>query len=367
MGEKMQKRTVKNNFAVRSDQLVSSELVSELRVLINETRQQVASAVNFGMTLLYWKVGERINRETLKKERAEYGKQVIATVALELTAEFGNSFSEKHLRRMVQFAQIFPDSEIVAPLARQLSWSHFTILIPIEEPIKREFYAEMCRVERWSRRTLRSKIDSLLFERTALSRQPEEVAIAELKALRDEDRLSPNLVFKDPYVLDFLGLQDRYLEKDLEDAILREVESFLLELGDGFAFLARQKRIMIDGDDFSIDLLFYHRRLRRLIAIDLKLGRFQAGYKSQMELYLRWLEKHETQPGEETPLGIILCAESGQEQLELLQLGQAGIHVAQYLTELPPKDILLKRFRSAIKRSRAQLWAEKKEEEEKKD
>ncbi|MEQ8821166.1 MAG: PDDEXK nuclease domain-containing protein [Sumerlaeia bacterium] len=332
-------------------------LLTDLRGLIAETRERVAAAVNAGMTLLYWRIGERIQREILKGERAEYGKEIVAAVARQLTEEFGSSFSAKHLRRMVQFAEVFPDPEIVAPLARQLSWSHFTILIPIDEPIKRDFYAEMCRVERWSRRTLRAKIDSMLFERTAISRKPDQVAKAELEALRLEDRLSPSMVFKDPYVLDFLGLQDRYLEKDLEDAILREIERFLLELGEGFAFVARQKRLVIDGEDFTLDLLFYHRRLRRLIAIELKLGRFKAGYKSQMELYLRWLEKHETQPGEESPLGIILCAETGHEQLELLQLDQAGIHVAQYLTGLPPKEVLLRRLRIAIEESRERFGA----------
>jgi predicted nuclease of restriction endonuclease-like (RecB) superfamily len=233
-----------------------------------------------------------------------------------------------------------------------LSWSHFTLLLPLRDPLQREFYAEMCRVERWSRRTLRAKIDSMLYERTALSRQPRTVAKAELDALREEDRLSPALVFKDPYLLGFLGLQDRYLEKDLEDAILRELEHFLLELGEGFAFVARQRRVVIDGEDFAIDLLFYHRRLRRLIALDLKLGRFKAAYKGQMELYLRWLATHESQPGEEAPLGIILCAEVGHEQVELLELDKAGIHVAQYLTELPSKEALLRRLRTAIEHSR---------------
>ena len=171
----------------------------------------------------------------------------------------------------------------------------------------------MCRIERWSTRTLRSKIDSMLFERTAISMQPADLAHAELAALRAEDKLTPALVFRDPYILDFLGLRDRYLERHLEDAILREIEAFLLELGDGFAFLARQKRISIDSDDFYLDLLFYHRRLRRLVAIDLKLGDFKAEYKGQMELYLRWLAKHEQQPGEESPLGLILCAGKKQE------------------------------------------------------
>jgi len=195
----------------------------------------------------------------------------------------------------------------------------------------------------------------MLFERTAISKQPEEVARAELAALREEDKLTPALVFRDPYILDFLGLRDRYLEKDLEDAILREIESFLLELGDGFAFLARQKRLSIDSDDFYLDLLFYHRRLKRLVAIDLKLGDFKAEYKGQMELYLRWLAKHEQQPGEESPLGLILCAGKKQEQIELLELGQSGIHVAEYLTALPPRELLQQKLHAAIEISRARL------------
>ena len=169
----------------------------------------------------------------------------------------------------------------------------------------------------------------------------------------------PFLSSKIPYVLDFLGLNDRYLERDLEDAILREIETFLLELGDGFAFLGRQKRIQIDSDDFYLDLLFYHRHLRRLIAIDLKLGDFKAEYKGQMELYLRWLAKHEQQAGEESPLGLILCAGKKEEQIELLELGQSGIHVAEYLTVLPPRELLRQKLHAAIETSRARLEAKK--------
>ena len=213
----------------------------------------------------------------------------------------------------------------------------------------------MCRVERWSVRTLRAKIQGMLFERTAISKKPEELAKAEIDALRTEDQLSPDLIFRDPYVLDFLGLKDRYLEKDLEDAILRELETFLLELGSGFAFLARQKRIQIDSDDFYIDLLFYHRALKRLIAIDLKLGDFKAKDKGQMELYLRWLAKHEQQPGEDAPLGIILCAGKKQEQIELLELNQSGIHVAEYLTALPSPALLQQKLQAAIETARTRF------------
>ncbi len=245
---------------------------------------------------------------------------------------------------MMQFAEVFPDPEIVVSLIRQLSWTHILALIPLKEPLQREFYAEMCRVERWSVRTLRDKIGSMLYERTAISRKPEEVARAELTQLREDDRFTPTLVFKDPYVLDFLGLNDRYLERDLEDAILREIETFLLELGDGFAFLGRQKRIQIDFDDFYLDLLFYHRRLRRLIAIDLKLGDFKAEYKGQMELYLRWLAKHEQQAGEESPLGLILCAGKKEvwNRLDLVKLDQMNFtEMEESRLALLPDDLLV--------------------------
>jgi predicted nuclease of restriction endonuclease-like (RecB) superfamily len=337
-------------------------LVFDVRSMIDQTRQQAAQVLNTGMTFLYWRIGKRIRTEVLKGSRADYGKEIIATLAQQLMNEFGSGFSAKNLQRMVQFAEVFPDDAIVVSLIRQLSWTHIIALIPLKQPLQREFYAEMCRIERWSVRTLREKIGSMLYERTAISKKPEETVKAELAQLREEDRLSPALIFKDPYVLDFLDLKDRYLERDLEDAILREIEAFLLELGDGFAFLSRQMRIPVDSEDFYLDLLFYHRRLRRLIAIDLKLGDFKAEYKGQMELYLRWLAKHEKQPGEEPPLGIILCAGKKEEQIELLELGQSGIHVAEYLTALPPRKLLQQKLHAAIEISRARF--EDKESEE---
>ena len=213
----------------------------------------------------------------------------------------------------------------------------------------------MCRIERWSVRTLRERMGSMLFERTAIARQPEASIRQELDTLRATQALSAPLLLKDPYILDFLGLQDRHLEKNLEDAILRELENFLLELGAGFTFIARQKRIQIDNDDFYIDLLFYNRKLNRLVAIDLKLDDFRAEHKGQMELYLRWLAKYETEPGEAPPLGIILCTGKKQEQIELLELDASGIHVAEYLTVLPPPDVLREKLRGAIATARARI------------
>lgn len=330
-------------------------LVGELRGMIDQARESIASTVNARLTMLYWHLGNRIRKEILKEERAEYGRAIVATVARQLTQHYGKGFSEKSLRRMVQFGEIFPDEQIVAPLARQLTWTHITVLLPLKDPIKRDFYTEMCRIEKWNVRTLEDKVDSMLYERTALSKRPELVAQAELNTLRKEDLLTPDLIFRDPYILEFLNLSDLYIEKDLEDAIMRELEHFLLELGIGFCFLARQKRIIIDSKDFHLDLLFFHRGLKRLVAIELKLGDFKPEHKGQMELYLRWLDKYERQPGEQAPLGLILCTGKQSEQIELLELDQAGIHVAEYLTALPPKEILREKLHKAIEHARKRL------------
>ncbi len=305
--------------------------------------------------MLYWNVGQRILRDVLGDERAAYGERIIATLSQQLTSEFGRGFTRSSLSRMMHFAEVFPSSEIVATLSQQLSWSHFVEIIKIPDGLKRDFYAEMCRLEHWSVRTLRNRIDGMLFERTALSRKPDELIHSELQALREEDKLSPDLVFRDPYLLDFLNLKDTYSEKDLENAILRELESFILELGIGFTFVERQKRISLDGDDYYLDLLFYHRKLRRLVAIELKLSDFKPADKGQMELYLKWLRRYEQQPGEDTPLGIILCAGKKEKTIELLELDQSGIHVAAYLTELPPKAVLEEKLAQAIESARARL------------
>ena len=323
-------------------------LLDGIRTLIEAARRRVAATVNTELTMLYWQIGKRIREELLRGERAEYGKQIVSTLSRQLVAEYGRGFSYPSLTRMVNFAELFPDSEIVASLIRQLSWTHFIQLLPLKQPLQREFYAEMCRVEGWSVRTLRRKIGSMLYERTALSKKPAELIRQEIAALRDDDRMTPALVFRDPYVLDFLELADTYGEKDLESAILREMQRFILELGVGFSFVARQKRMVIDNQDHYLDLLFYHRKLKRLVAIELKMGQFKAAHKGQMELYLRWLEKYETEPGEKGPLGFVLCTEGARETIELLQLDASGIHVAEYLTELPPKALFEEKLHQAV-------------------
>ncbi len=352
----MKKKTAKQ--AVKTDNKpISGNLIGDIRSLIETARHNVAVTVNAGLTILYWQIGNRICQDILKQKRGEYGKEIVATLSQELADDYGNNFNEKNLRRMIQFAEVFSDKKIVVSLIRQLSWTHFIALIPLKNDLQRDFYSEMCRIERWSVRTLRKKIDGMLYERTAISKKPEELVKKELSALREEDRLTPDLVFRDPYFLDFLGLKDTYSEKDLETAILREMESFILELGVGFSFVARQKRITVDNEDYYLDLLFFHRKLKRLIAIELKLGKFKAAHKGQMELYLRWLDKYEKEPGEKTPLGLILCAGKASEQIELLQLDKSGIKVAEYMTELPKRKLLEQKLHKAVEMARKRLEA----------
>ncbi|HEY9825781.1 MAG TPA: PDDEXK nuclease domain-containing protein [Stenomitos sp.] len=326
----------------------TDSLFQEIRQLIDSAKQRAAVAINAEITLLYWQIGKRIQTEILQGQRAEYGKQIIVSLSQQLSQNYGRGWSEKQLRHCLYFAETFPNEQIVSTLRRQLSWTHIKTLMYIEDPLKREFYIEISKVERWSVRQLQERINSMLFERTALSRKPEKTIQHDLEQLRQTQQVSPDILLKDPYVLDFLELSDHYLEKDLEDAILREIEQFLLELGVGFTFIARQKRLQIDNDDFYIDLLFYNRKLKRLVAIDLKLGNFQPEYKGQMELYLRWLAKYDQEPDEQPPLGIILCAGKKQEQIELLELDKSGIHVAEYLTVLPPKELLQAKLQEAI-------------------
>jgi len=327
-------------------------LLGELRGLIEQARQQVAQAANSALTLLYWQVGERIRCDVLTDGRAAYGLEILPTLSAKLVHEYGRGFAEKNLRRMVQFAEVFPDEQIVVSLVRHLSWTHFIALIPLKQPLERDFYAEMCRVERWSVRTLRERIGSQLYLRTAIAKKPEAVIQAELDHLREGGRMSPDLVFRDPYMLDFLGLPDGYSERDLESAILREMERFLLELGAGFAFVARQKRITVGADDFYLDLLFYHRHLRRLVAVELKLEKFSPAHKGQMELYLRWLDRNERAEGEDSPLGLILCAGADTEQVELMDLESARIRVAQYHAALPDLQVLQAQLHRAVQRAR---------------
>ena len=333
----------------------SKKLYSDIKLLIEQSRQSVAVAVNAAISILYWNIGNRICQDILGDNRAEYGKQIILDLSKKLEAQYGDSFSEKNIRRMIQFARIFPDKSIVVSLIRQLSWTHIIAIIPIDEPLKREFYIQMAINEKWSVRTLRERIQSMLYERTAISKKPHKTILNDLKTLKEEKTMSPDLVFRDPYFLNFLGLSDKYSEKDLETAILSELQTFITEFGSDFAFLSRQQRITVDNEDYYIDLLFYHRRLKCLVAIELKIGNFKAEYKGQMELYLRYLEKNEVRNGENAPIGLILCAGKNQEHIELLQLEKSNIKVAQYLLKLSEQKMLARNLNKAVEIAQAKL------------
>lgn len=287
--------------------------------------------------MAYRHTGKAINKEVLQNKRAKYGKQVIKNIANDLMLIYGKSFAARNLRRMMQFAELFPDIQIVSTLSTQLTWSHFLELLSIKKNEARLFYATQITEGQWGIRETRRQIERKAYERNE---------IASIKNNLFENQMKSS--FKDPYFLDFLGLKDGYLERDLENAILKELQLFILELGKGFAFIERQKRMIIDGEDFYLDLLFYHRKLKRLVAIELKIGKFKAAHKGQMELYLNWLNENEREEGEETPIGLILCTEAGAEQIKLLNLQKDGIMVAQYWTELPPKHLLEQKIHTAL-------------------
>ncbi|MEO6283609.1 MAG: PDDEXK nuclease domain-containing protein [Dyadobacter sp.] len=338
-----------------NEEVQGLQLFVSVKRLIEESKLQIAVSVNASMSLLYWQIGKAINIEVLQDKRAEYGKQIVGTLSLQLEVQYGASFSETNLRRMVQFATSFPEEKIVVSLIRQLSWTHILAVIPMEDPLKRDFYIQMCVHESWSVKTFRDRIKSMLYERTAISKKPEETIVNDLALLKTEQKLNPDLVFRDPYFLDFLGLKDMYSEKDLETSIIVELQRFITEMGTDFAFMARQKRVTIDNRDYYIDLLFYHRRLKCLVVVDLKIGEFEAGFKGQMELYLRFLEKYERIEGENPPIGLILCTGKSQEHIELMQLDKSNIRVADYLTALPSQKDLQEKLHKAVEIARLKL------------
>jgi predicted nuclease of restriction endonuclease-like (RecB) superfamily len=341
------KKTVQQAFLKITAEL-SINLLNDIIELIDDAKKYVACEYNSTQALLCWLIGKRIDEEILKTERAEYGESIVTSLAKKLTLIYGKGYSRPNLFRMIRFAKQFPDREIVSTMSRQLSWSHFVIICSIDDSLKRDFYAEMCRVQHWSVRTLQKQLNGMLYERTALSKKPEVVIEAQLDKLKNYDEMTPELTFKEPYFLDFIGAYTYKSEEDLEELILSNITDFLQELGTDFCFVARQKRMSTMKKDRYLDLLFFNRRLRRLIAIDLKLGEFDPAYKGQMEWYLNWLDKNERFNYESRPMGIILCAGKDHDDIEYLEMDKTGIHVAQYLTELPPKEILESRLRKAI-------------------
>jgi predicted nuclease of restriction endonuclease-like (RecB) superfamily len=325
-----------------------SLLYKDVCSFIENTRQRLATTANAEACVMHWEIGKRIKEDVLYNKRAEYGKQIVTNLAVALTERYGQGWGYEKLKHCVRSAYTFSENEIRYAVSTQLTWTHLRSLMSIEDELKRSFYIEMCRLEHWDTRTLNEKIDSQLYELTALSKKPEEVIKQELAKVKTTNTLTPDIVFRSDYFLDTLGLTNKKKKKDLEDAILIQIQSFIKELGSDFAFLDRQKRITVDTTDYYIDLLFYHRRLRRLVVIDLKLGKFKPEYEGQMLLYLRYLNKNERMEGEESPIGLILCSEGNTEHIEYLMLEDNNIRVAQYYTQLPDKKLLSEKLQRAI-------------------
>jgi predicted nuclease of restriction endonuclease-like (RecB) superfamily len=321
---------------------VGQTLLGDLSVLIEQSRNLVVVHANSVITMLFWNVGKRINEDILQNKRAEYGKQIVSTLATQLVEKYGSNFEKTNLTRMMKFAEKFPDLEIVAPLAQQLSWSHFRELIPLKDEKARLYYAHEAADRRWGKRELHQSIERREYERTE---------IANLQVAPPQSKVPFN-IFKDPYFLDMFNLPKGYAESDLEDAILRELERFILELGKGFTFVERQKRMIIDGEDHHLDLLFFHRGLKRLVAVELKLRKFKAQDKGQIELYLKWLNRYDRRENEGEPIGLLLCSEGNREQIELLEMHREGIMVAEYWTELPPKQLLEQKIHEIVAETR---------------
>jgi len=328
-------------------QIHSNIILKEIQKLIDTSRQRAAIFLNSESTVLYWQVGDYINQQLLTEGRAEYGAKIIATLSQQLTELYGKGFTYTSLTRMCKVAKCY-DSQNIATLSQQLSWSHLIELSAIDNELKRDFFTQLCVFEHWNVRVLREKANTMLFERTAIASKPEKTIKEALQKLTSVKTITPELIFKNTYVLNFLNLPNNYSEKELESALINNIQKFIMELGDGFAFISRQKRIPVDSVDYYLDLLFYHRKLKRLIAVDLKLGKFKVKYKAQMELFLRWLQKHEMQEGEERPLGLLLCSEGNTEHIELLMLDNDEIRVAQYLTQLPSKEWFAEKLHCAL-------------------
>ena len=318
---------------------LNKNYLKQITDMINDAKNKIEITVNSELVMLYWNVGKIIKTQILGEDKAEYGKSIIQNLSQELVSEYGRGYSQRNLFNMVKFYEVFGDETILHTLCAKLTWSHFRKLIYIKEPLKMEFYTILALNEHWSVRELDERINSQLYERTTLSRKSELTIASDLQILRDNKRMSTALALRDPYVLDFLDLKDSYSEKDLESAIIAELERFILEMGRDFAFVGRQVRLTFKDVDYYIDLLLYHRKLRCLVVVELKLGKFKPEYKGQVELYLNYLEKHEMNEGENPPIGIILCSSKEAEVVELMRLDEARIHVAEIITRALAKKL----------------------------
>ena len=335
----------KKELAVQGEiQIDEAQLFERVASIIELRKSRAGTYANREVTLMYWEVGHYVNSVVLDGSRAAYGKRIVTALASQLMVKYGRTFDVHNLRRMMRFAENFKNFQIVTELASQLSWSHFIEILPLKTDGARMFYTNEAVERRLGSKELRRQISRKAFERR-------EIANTQIS----ESSTLPFNVFQDPYLLDVLGLKDNYAEADLEKAILLELEKFILEFGHGFAFVDRQKRMTMDGDDFKLDLLFFHRALRRLVAVELKIGRFKPQYMGQMRFYLKWLDRYERHEHENPPIGIILCTTASRKQIELLELDKEGIAVAEYWTELPPKAEFESKIREILAQAQERL------------
>jgi len=336
--------SMSNGKLIEQKHIEETALFKHVSEIIETRKARAGAYANCEITMMYWEIGQYIGSVLLSGERAEYGKRIVAELAQQLMKRYGNSFERTKITRMIKFAKLFPDYDIVADLAQQLSWSHFQELLPVKSDDARIYYAQDVVNRRIGTKELRRQVSRKIYERN-------EIANIRLS----EQTTVPFNVFKDPYMLDILDLKENYLEADIEKAILVELEKFILEIGNGFSFVARQKRIVIDGDDTILDLLFYNRIIKRLVVIELKLGEFKAAYKGPMELQLKWLDRNERKSGEEAPIGLILCATASREKIEMLELDKSGIAVAEYWTTMPPKKEFEQKLSGIMKEARERV------------
>jgi predicted nuclease of restriction endonuclease-like (RecB) superfamily len=330
---------------------------SEIIFLIKEARHKAFRAINQELIDLYWEIGKYITERT---QIEGWGKSTVGQLAQFIQSQEPDlkGFSDKNLWRMKQFYETYKDNEKLSSLLRELSWTHnLAIIAKCKREEEREFYLKLAINEKLSVRDLERQINSMLYERTAISKKSDSTIRNDLAVLNEHNQMSTDLFLRDPYIFDFLGLKDSFSEKDLENTILLELEKFILEFGSDFAFLSRQKRIQIGGNDYYIDLLFYHRKLKRLVVIELKIGEFIPEYKGQVELYLKWLSKHEKMADEQEPIAIILCSGKDQEIIELMDLEKDNIHISEYWLKLPSKEKLQEKLHKAVESAKSKIEA----------
>ena len=325
-----------------------------IKKILDDARSEAMRTVNFAMVRAYWEIGRIIVEEEQNgKERAEYGRALIEELSKRLTADYGRGFTTTNLWYMRQFYLTFTN---LHALRGELTWTHYRLLLKVEEEKARSFYMLEAISNNWSTRELERQISSLLYERIALSREKEEVK--ELST-RGQIIQKPDDIIKDPYVLEFLGIEEgkRYLEKDMEKALISRLQDFLLELGKGFSFVTRQKRITINGDHFYIDLVFYNYMLKCFVLIDLKVGKLSHQDIGQMDFYVRYFEKEIKPEGDNPTIGLILCADKNDMMAKYTLLeGSKQIFASRYKLYLPSEEEL----RAELERERKMLEMENK-------